>query len=117
VRQNLGGGSVLTERESLIIKHTVKDIAAYRKSAINEAMVTFGCGTESQLAERFGPETFGSHEAGHAAMMLSESWEQYVIGSPAVALNEEAYRLASIAASLMAEVYNIIMTAEKDTQP
>jgi len=58
------------------------------------------------LIERFGPESFGSHEMVDRAYIQIENWD-YVKSSPATLIDNELYEAATKIEDLMADFYQL----------
>lgn len=58
--------------------------------------------------ERFGPGTFGCHEALHMASMLAEMVDERLCEHPAIQLNPEWSRMADAARHMLFTLYNAI---------
>jgi len=90
---------------------TPAEIAAANVQTLAIARANF-----PDIDRRFGPASFGNHEAMDRTWMLLETFDAYVVQHPSVALCPEAFAMATHARSLMAEVYRIIGRFEADAR-
>ena len=59
-----------------------------------------------ELAEQFGPESFGNHEAVDRIYLSEATWSEHIASHPAILLDAEAYALAVKVSEMMADLYN-----------
>ena len=100
----------LSEKEKSVIQMALDHAEEDRGIGLQKAIETWEKAEE--IEQRFGPNTFGAHEAVDRAHLIMENWEFYVCDHPTVLMDPEIHRMARIAATLMAEVYNAIATKD-----
>ncbi len=66
-----------------------------------------------ELAEQFGSESFGNHEAVDRIYMSEATWSEHIGGHPAILLDAEAYNMAVKISEMMAELYNHMAAKEE----
>ncbi len=75
-----------------------------REELLNAACDEYSISLE-ELKERFGPESFGNHEAVDRVYLLSHTWQTHVAEHPAILLDPEAYEKSLKVVELMEELY------------
>ena len=94
----------------------VNEVRAVQLSNIRQIWAT-----EAEVQRRFGPGTHGAHEAQDRSWLAYETWCEYVWSHPTVVRDGRCYRLATIAAQFMHEVYQALGAADQagceETQP
>lgn len=69
----------------------------------------------SDDGEKFVPGSYGCHEALHMSSFLAEAVSEQLCEHPAIEANPDWYRLASIAATALADLYQEIGAAHIPT--
>jgi hypothetical protein len=81
-----------------------QELEVERLAYLREAEETF---EGSDLQERFGPGSFGHHEAVDRSYIVSEMWN-FVLTSPATIIDPKAFELASKINDLMFDFYQLM---------
>jgi hypothetical protein len=100
----------LTEQEKYHLEFALEDVEEHRLAAHKASIESFE--GEDEVHQRFDPGTYGCFEVGDRAYVAMEMWDGYVSDHPSIAMDPEAYRLASIASSFMNAVYQRMMTLD-----
>ena len=93
-----------------IMKQCDDECEASRQAALREAEDNF----PGAVMDRFGPGTIGLHEGLDRTYVQASVTEQYVAGSPAVALCPQAYRLVYVSIQLLNEAYQKLARFDED---
>ncbi len=76
-----------------------------REELLNGAVEENSLESMEELVDRFGPESYGNHEAVDRIYLAEYSWSEHVAGHPSILLDAEAYEKALKISELMAELY------------
>ncbi|SEP67620.1 hypothetical protein SAMN05216548_101235 [Faunimonas pinastri] len=87
---------------------TDQEIEGFRIVTVEGILEDLEVPDVSALQERYGPGTFGCHEALHVSSIELQSVSDNLMSHPAVALNSEWYQLAYRAHEALVELYQAI---------
>ncbi|RCS54580.1 hypothetical protein DTL42_05435 [Bremerella cremea] len=76
-----------------------------REELLNEALEENAVESMDELVERFGPESYGNHEAVDRIYLAESNWSQHVSSHPSILLDAAAFEKALKISELMAELY------------
>lgn len=76
-----------------------------REELLNAAVEENGLESMDELVDRFGPESYGNHEAVDRIYVAESNWSEHVGGHPSIMLDPEAFEKALKISELMAELY------------
>ena len=71
----------------------------------------------AELCQRYAPGGHGCHEAMHSASIVLDLVDQHLVHHPAIAANEEWFRLASRASEALFNLYQAMGSAHLERQP
>ena len=75
---------------------------------------------EAEVLRHFGPGSYGIHELLDRLFVVQQNIDQFILESPAISLNLEAFVYASVASYLLADAYQAVALADdaqEDKEP